>query len=110
MRCPGCPVSTSLACHALASGHWHWCLQREGDPALAAYIVEHSGTGDEPAERPETKPPAPIDPLSILVDTCPFLASCSCHDLRTCLLSTFPVTVTRATCRACAAGQSEAAP
>ena len=50
--------------------------------------------------------PAPIDRLSVLIDTCPFLASCSCHDRRRCLLHGLPAYVSRAECRRCVSAEN----
>lgn len=54
-RCPDCPASPSHACHVLVVGLYHWCLQREHDPALSAYIAAESKEGCEPERRPPTR-------------------------------------------------------
>jgi hypothetical protein len=104
-RCEGCPASPDHACHALAAGLNHWCLQRLNDPALDRHIAAQSRPGIEPERQAvEATTPtqaAPYDPRLTLIDLCPFLASCSCGDRRKCLQSSLPAIVGRADCLAC---------
>lgn len=102
-RCPGCPVPPGFACHALVAGLAHWCLLREHDPDLAAYIVANSRPGDEQA--PPLVPLADNLARHKLVRECRVRGkpACGCDGIALCHRGGLPIERSLGQCLACAA-------